>query len=51
MIVCAACGTVAASTAPPYSWSLAVVEGHRSWTCTTCVRADLTRIETGANIW
>jgi hypothetical protein len=42
--VCGACGTVA-GTATPVSWSVAVEDGRRVWTCDRCARDHVRSIE------
>jgi len=42
--VCAACGVVAAQEAP-VTWSVAVENGRRVWTCDRCARDHLRSIE------
>jgi hypothetical protein len=44
---CARCGTMPSSDRPAFTWSMAVQDGHRSWTCAPCVRTELPVIESG----
>ncbi|MEJ2578578.1 MAG: hypothetical protein P8Z68_05705 [Kineosporiaceae bacterium] len=43
--LCSRCGAESPSSPPPSSWSLSVQDEHRTWTCASCTRADLFRIE------
>lgn len=44
-MVCLTCGAVAPSNPPPLTWSAAVENGRRVWTCETCMRENLRSIE------
>jgi hypothetical protein len=42
---CSHCHTPTPSTPPPVSWSPAVLDGLRVWTCPDCARANIRSIE------
>lgn len=42
---CATCHLPAPTTPPPLTWSPAVLDGERVWTCPDCARANITSIE------
>jgi len=44
---CTACGKTPSSERPAITWSMAVERGRRSWTCSPCVRGQLSMIECG----
>jgi hypothetical protein len=43
--VCSTCGAVVPGDQPPHSWSLALVDGYKIWTCHSCIRSELFMIE------
>jgi len=42
---CFACQATTPTVPPPLSWSPAVQEGTRVWTCPECARANILSIE------
>jgi hypothetical protein len=44
-IACVSCGVPTPGPTPPYTWSKAVENGHRTWTCPTCARSHVRDIE------
>jgi hypothetical protein len=44
-VFCGVCGAIAPSVPPPLSWSAAMQDGHRSWTCDRCAREHIRSIE------
>jgi len=42
---CAVCGTPAPSQPPPFTWSTAIHQGRREWTCERCSRENIRSIE------
>lgn len=42
---CTACGAVAPTVPPPYTWSMTVEGTRRYWTCVSCSRDHLPSIE------
>jgi hypothetical protein len=43
--VCVSCGVAVTGDRPPHSWSLALIDGHKIWTCDSCIRSELFMIE------
>ncbi|HET9658242.1 MAG TPA: hypothetical protein VFP72_23020 [Kineosporiaceae bacterium] len=44
-VTCGVCGMNAPSYPPPLSWSAAVRDGQRDWTCDRCAREHIRSIE------
>jgi hypothetical protein len=47
---CTSCGRIPSPERPGLLWSLAVENGHRSYSCGPCVRDDLPMIESGVAV-